>query len=84
MVNRFTEMPALGRPAAESVARARAAAAGQRIATANMLSGGAISQQGATGQAEARQGVGQLSARQRACDSFWRCASVTRLVSQGN
>ena len=79
MVNRFTEMPALGRPAAESVARARAAAAVQRIAAANLLSCGSTPTQGA-----ARQDSGQPSARQRACDGFWRGTGITRPVSQGN
>lgn len=84
MVNRFTEMPALGRPAAESVARARAAAAGQRIATANMLAGGTNPQQGQTQQGGSSRGAGQPSARQRACESFWRTTGIIRPVSQGN
>ena len=84
MVNRFTEMPALGRPAAEAAARARGAAAGQRIAAADMLSDGASTRQGGLKRDVSIPSAGQPSVRQRACDGFWRGTGVTRPVSQGN
>ena len=72
MGNRFTESPASCRSAAESAARARSAAALQRIAAANMLRG------------ESAQDATPASARRQACESFWRYAGAARAVSPGN